>query len=193
MFEAVTESAPLLYAATFVLGALFGSFLNVVIYRLPLMMEARWRRDCCELLEVEPGREDPPLNLATPNSHCPHCKAAIRAWQNIPVVSYLFLGGKCANCGARISLRYPAIELVTGLMTMALALDGMPFKKPSFEVKSLIKVSSVMTSPAATPVTRVNSSNLRAMDSVRTCPMASAPMTTRIMSLDSGMAGSWDA
>ena len=103
------------------LGLVVGSFLNVVIYRLPLMMEARWRRDCCELLEVEPGREDPPLNLATPNSHCPHCKAAIRPWQNIPVVSYLLLGGKCANCGAAISLRYPTIELVTGLMTMALA------------------------------------------------------------------------
>ena len=111
----------LLPACLLLLGLVVGSFLNVVIYRLPLMMEARWRRDCCELLEVEPGKEAPPLNLATPNSHCPHCKAAIRPWQNIPVVSYLFLGGKCANCGAAISLRYPTIELVTGLMTMALA------------------------------------------------------------------------
>ena len=111
----------LLPVCLLLLGLVVGSFLNVVIYRLPLMMEARWRSDCCELLEVEPGREDPPLNLATPNSHCPHCKAAIRPWQNIPVVSYLLLGGKCANCGAAISLRYPTIELITGLMTMALA------------------------------------------------------------------------
>ena len=62
-----------------------------------------------------------PLNLATPNSHCPHCKAPVKAWQNIPVVSYLLLGGKCSNCTARISVRYPIIELVTGLMTLALA------------------------------------------------------------------------
>ena len=104
-----------------ILGLLVGSFLNVVIYRLPLMMESRWRRDCCELLEVAQEKEGSPLNLATPNSHCPHCKASIRPWQNIPVVSYLLLGGKCANCAVPISLRYPALELVTGLMTMALA------------------------------------------------------------------------
>jgi leader peptidase (prepilin peptidase)/N-methyltransferase len=103
------------------LGLLVGSFLNVVIYRLPLMMESRWRRDCCELLEVDQEKEEAPLNLATPNSHCPHCKAAIKPWQNIPVVSYLLLRGKCSNCAARISLRYPILELVTGLMTLALA------------------------------------------------------------------------
>ena len=103
------------------LGLLVGSFLNVVIYRLPLMMESRWRSDCCELLEVEQENLAPTLGLATPNSHCPHCKAAIKPWQNIPVISYLALGGKCANCAAPISWRYPAIELVTGLMTLSLA------------------------------------------------------------------------
>ncbi|NCF18553.1 MAG: prepilin peptidase [Haliea sp.] len=103
------------------LGLVVGSFLNVVIYRLPLMMESRWRRDCCELLEVEQEKPEKPLGLATPNSHCPHCKAAIKPWQNIPVVSYLALGGKCANCGTGISWRYPAIETVTGLMTLVLA------------------------------------------------------------------------
>ena len=121
MQEALTELPWLLPLGLLTLGLLVGSFLNVVIYRLPLMMESRWRRECCELLEVEPDKAEAPLTLATPNSHCPHCKAAIRPWQNIPVVSYLFLGGKCANCGAGISPRYPAIELVTGLMTMALA------------------------------------------------------------------------
>tara|TARA_R110002049_G_scaffold110858_22_gene260049 strand:+ start:12059 stop:12928 length:870 start_codon:yes stop_codon:yes gene_type:complete len=111
----------LLYAGLLCLGLLVGSFLNVVIYRLPVMMETRWRRDCCELLEQEQEKQDAPLNLATPNSHCPHCKSAIKPWQNIPVISYLLLRGKCANCAAPISVRYPIIELVTGLMTMVLA------------------------------------------------------------------------
>jgi leader peptidase (prepilin peptidase) / N-methyltransferase len=103
------------------LGLVVGSFLNVVIYRLPLMMETRWRRDCCELLEVEQEKLEAPLNLATPNSHCPLCKTAIKPWQNIPVLSYLLLRGKCGNCSAPIALRYPLTELVTGLMTLALA------------------------------------------------------------------------
>jgi len=103
------------------LGLVVGSFLNVVIYRLPVMLEAQWRRDCCELLEQAPEHEDSPINLVTPNSHCPACKAPIRPWQNIPVVSYVLLRGRCANCGVRISPRYPAVELVTGLLTLALA------------------------------------------------------------------------
>jgi leader peptidase (prepilin peptidase)/N-methyltransferase len=119
--EVVDQVPWLLPLALLCLGLLVGSFLNVVIYRLPLMMEARWRRDCCELLEIEQEREEGPLTLATPNSHCPNCKAPIRPWQNIPVISYVVLGGKCANCATRIPLRYPATELVTGLMTLALA------------------------------------------------------------------------
>jgi leader peptidase (prepilin peptidase)/N-methyltransferase len=111
----------LLPAILLCLGLVVGSFLNVVIYRLPLMMESRWRKDCCELLEVAQEQADKPLNLATPNSHCPHCKAAIKPWQNIPVLSYIMLGGKCSNCAVKISPRYPLLELVTGLMTMALA------------------------------------------------------------------------
>ena len=113
--------AALLYPGLLCLGLLVGSFLNVVIYRLPLMMETRWRRDCCELLELDAERQEAPLNLATPNSHCPQCKVAIKPWQNIPVLSYLLLGGKCSNCEAPISPRYPIIELVTGLMTLSLA------------------------------------------------------------------------
>jgi leader peptidase (prepilin peptidase)/N-methyltransferase len=85
------------------------------------MMESRWRRDCCELLEVEGAPdEDETLTLAVPNSHCPHCRTAIRPWQNIPVLSYLLLGGKCANCGAGISVRYPLVEAATGLLTLVL-------------------------------------------------------------------------
>ena len=103
------------------LGLMIGSFLNVVIYRLPLIMESRWRQGCYELLEMEGENDDKPMSLAFPNSHCPACEAPIKPWQNIPVISYLVLRGKCANCGTPISKRYPILELVTGLMTLLLA------------------------------------------------------------------------
>jgi len=118
--EAFEQLGWLLPLCLLLLGLCVGSFLNVVIYRLPLMLESRWRRDCCELLELEQERQDAPLTLATPNSHCPHCSAPIRPWQNVPVISYLLLRGRCANCAAPISLRYPAIELATALATLLL-------------------------------------------------------------------------
>lgn len=120
MLDALNQHGWLLGIALLAAGLIVGSFLNVVIHRLPLMMESRWRSDCCELLEVKPEGDAETLTLSTPNSHCPHCKAAIRAWQNIPVISYLFLRGKCANCSADISPRYPLVELATGLLTLAL-------------------------------------------------------------------------
>ena len=121
MLEVLNQNDWLLLTALVSLGLVVGSFLNVVIYRLPLMMESRWRKDCCELLEVERETQaDTPLSLSTPNSHCPHCKAAIKPWQNIPVLSYLLLGGKCGNCGAPISIRYPLVEFATALLTVAL-------------------------------------------------------------------------
>ena len=121
MLDVLNQHSWLLYLCLLSLGLVVGSFLNVVIHRLPIMMESRWRKDCCELLEVEQEKQEQPLSLAFPNSHCPKCKANIRAWQNIPVLSYLLLGGRCANCGARISLRYPLVELITGLLTLSLA------------------------------------------------------------------------
>ena len=121
MLELFEQVYWLLPVGLLCLGLVVGSFFNVVIYRLPLMMEARWRRDCCELLELPPEKEAPRLTLATPNSHCPGCGEAIKPWHNIPVLSYLLLRGKCAACGTGISLRYPAIELATGLLTLALA------------------------------------------------------------------------
>jgi len=121
VLEVLNQNDWLLLTALVSLGLVVGSFLNVVIYRLPLMMESRWRKDCCELLEVEQEAQgDAPLNLSTPNSHCPHCKAAIKPWQNIPVLSYLLLGGKCGNCGAPISMRYPLVEFATAILTVAL-------------------------------------------------------------------------
>lgn len=101
-----------------ILGLLVGSFLNVVIYRVPKMLDRDWREQCCELLGQGSPESEPTFNLVTPNSTCPHCGHAIRPWENIPVVSYLFLRGKCSACRGPISLRYPIIELVTGLLSL---------------------------------------------------------------------------
>ncbi len=107
--------------ACLVFGLLVGSFLNVVIYRLPIMLERSWKRDCCELLEQTIPDQAETFNLILPNSTCPHCGHKIRAWENIPVISYLFLKGSCSNCKQKISVRYPIIELVTGLLSAYLA------------------------------------------------------------------------
>ncbi|WP_374489930.1 A24 family peptidase [Zoogloea sp.] len=105
------------------LGLFVGSFLNVVIHRLPLMLEADWRTQAAELLNPAPasalaeGSPPEPFNLAVPRSRCPHCGHLITALENIPVVSYLVLGGKCSHCKASISLRYPFVEAVTALLS----------------------------------------------------------------------------
>ena len=108
--------------AALVLGLCIGSFLNVVIHRLPKMMERAWRADCAELMGGEThgvsGQAAPkeePYNLVTPRSRCPGCGRGIRAIENLPIASWLALRGKCAGCGTRISLRYPAVELLAGL------------------------------------------------------------------------------
>ena len=97
-----------------------GSFLNVVIHRLPKMMEAEWRAQCADL-EGRPIDEKGAYNLWAPRSHCPSCSAPIRVADNVPVVSYLLLRGKCASCGARISPRYPIVEALTAVLSAAIA------------------------------------------------------------------------
>ena len=99
-----------------VLGLLVGSFLNVLIYRLPVMMQREWRVQAREFLELpcEPVGER--FNLLLPNSRCPHCAHRIRAWENVPLVSWLFLRGKCSSCQAPISCRYPLVELAGGFI-----------------------------------------------------------------------------
>lgn len=101
-----------------VLGLLVGSFLNVVIYRLPKMMELRWAAECAEVQGTSTADSDvaPRFNLMVPRSRCPHCGHQIRWFENVPVLSYAALGGKCSQCKTGISPRYPAIELLTGLL-----------------------------------------------------------------------------
>jgi len=98
-----------------------GSFLNVVIHRLPKMMELGWRQQCAELSgeTIKPDGDNAvhtPYNLVIPRSACPHCNHTLSAWENIPIISYLILRGKCRGCGAAISLRYPIIEAISGFL-----------------------------------------------------------------------------
>ncbi|MBX3586486.1 MAG: A24 family peptidase [Ramlibacter sp.] len=97
-------------------GLLLGSFLNVVIYRLPKMLERQWAAECAELAGKPPEDEGKPFNLLVPRSHCQKCGHAIRWHENIPLLSYAVLRGKCSACKAPFSLRYPLVELVTGLL-----------------------------------------------------------------------------
>ena len=113
--EELIRAQPGLSISLAVLGLVVGSFLNVVIYRLPKMMEAQWQRDYAEFSGETP-EEPEKLSLAFPGSRCPHCDAEIKPTQNIPVLSYLALGGKCAACKAPISIRYPIVEAVTALL-----------------------------------------------------------------------------
>lgn len=104
-------------ALSFIVSLMIGSFLNVVIYRLPVMMERNWKQEYQSYFHPdEPPAPSPTFNLVKPDSTCPKCQHKIRAWENIPVVSWLFLGGKCANCKTDISIRYPAIELLTAIL-----------------------------------------------------------------------------
>ncbi|WP_086743177.1 prepilin peptidase [Pseudoalteromonas ulvae] len=118
------------YLTVSLVSLAIGSFLNVVIYRLPVMMQNEWQSECRLLLEDElitsasqsdSANPAAPFNLAVPASTCPKCQSKIKAWQNIPVISWLLLKGKCANCKAPISIRYPSIELLTMLASVAVA------------------------------------------------------------------------
>lgn len=114
--SAVLQSEPTFFVVlSVILGLLLGSFLNVVIYRLPKMLHQQWH-DSCNELQGNPIAAKPRFNLMTPRSACPHCGHAISALENIPVISYIFLKGRCKACHAKISLRYPLIELLTGAL-----------------------------------------------------------------------------
>jgi leader peptidase (prepilin peptidase)/N-methyltransferase len=102
------------------LGLLVGSFLNVVIHRLPIMMQHDWRAQAREFLDL-PAEPRATFNLFLPHSHCPHCDHEIRPWENVPLVSWLGLRGKCSSCRAPISSRYPLVELLCGLLSAYVA------------------------------------------------------------------------
>ncbi|MBI3772319.1 MAG: prepilin peptidase [Gammaproteobacteria bacterium] len=115
------SAQPLFFIAIItILGATVGSFLNVVIYRLPLILERQWQEQCAELQHPD-GKLTPavsePFNLAVPRSRCPQCGHQIRAIENIPIISYLLLRGRCAKCKVHISIRYPIIEAVTAVLS----------------------------------------------------------------------------
>lgn len=123
VFSFLANNTAALAAFLLVLSLLVGSFLNVVILRLPIMMFRSWKQDCEQTeLPAHPALNDlsQPYNLVKPDSHCPKCQAPVKAWQNIPVISWLFLRGKCAGCGTKIGLRYPLVEIVTAVLSVVL-------------------------------------------------------------------------
>ena len=104
------------------LGLVVGSFLNVVIHRLPKMMERDWLQQAREMLHPDQSHvEQPVYNLVLPHSHCPHCQTEIKPWQNLPLISYALLRGRCGSCRERISARYPLVELLTAVLSIVVA------------------------------------------------------------------------
>jgi leader peptidase (prepilin peptidase)/N-methyltransferase len=122
IIEFLSSNTPFYLFCVGLLGLIVGSFLNVVIHRLPIMMEREWQSHCADLAGTsEEQSESAPFTLNTPGSRCPHCGHAITPLENIPVLSYLWLRGKCSSCGTRISARYPIIEATTALLSVVIA------------------------------------------------------------------------
>ena len=129
MLDLITANTPLFLTGVFVFGLLIGSFLNVVILRLPARLEHDWRCQCKELLAIESLESDataPPPDIMWSRSHCPKCDHLIKSYENIPLISYLFLRGRCSSCKAPISIRYPLIEAITATMFLAVAMHFGP-------------------------------------------------------------------
>ena len=147
LFNLLAQSPPALISTVFLLGLLIGSFLNVVAYRLPVIMERDWKQQCLEYLHpeqaIEPGER---FNLVVPRSRCPACGHQITAVENIPVLSYLFLRGKCSACGTHISARYPIVEFVTAALSAVVAFKlgwGWPLLAGLIFTWSLIALSLI--------------------------------------------------
>ncbi len=142
LIDYLNHYEPVFYVFVVILGLLVGSFLNVVIHRLPIMMERQWAEEARYIMslldkgislikpqdsitinneEQEEKESESHFNLMLPHSHCPKCKHMIKPWENIPVVSYLLLGRKCSQCSVPISIRYPLVELVTALLGLMVA------------------------------------------------------------------------
>jgi len=122
MTEILSQSPELFTAVAFAFALLFGSFLNVIIYRLPVMMQREWHEQCEEIKGLEqPKFPEGVFNIIVPGSRCSSCGIKIRFWQNIPVLSYFLLGAECANCKQKISARYPLVELLTATLAAVCA------------------------------------------------------------------------
>ncbi len=122
LIEQLQQNPSFFLFAIAILSLTVGSFLNVVIYRLPVMMEREWKQQCHDLFGSQaPEEENETFNLFLPASQCRGCGHKIRSWENIPILSYLFLKGRCSGCGAIISPRYPIIEFATGLLSVIVA------------------------------------------------------------------------
>lgn len=122
--SALSQSPALLASLSLVLGLMVGSFLNVVILRLPAILEYQWRQSCRELNGIETATppEPPPPGIVTPRSRCPRCRRPLSPLENVPIISYIALRGRCRGCGQSISPRYPIVEAATGLLSLAVAL-----------------------------------------------------------------------
>ncbi len=119
----LAESPAFFLSFTFIVSLMVGSFLNVVIYRLPIMMEKSWKQEYLSYFYPEQVNEQNQevFNLVKPDSTCPNCQHKIRAWENIPLISWLWLKGKCSDCKTAISIRYPIVELATALLSLTIA------------------------------------------------------------------------
>lgn len=147
LFNLLAQSPLALISTVFLLGLLIGSFLNVVAYRLPVMMERDWKQQCLEYLHPDqPAETTERFSLIVPRSRCPSCGHQITALENIPVLSYLFLRGKCSACSTHISARYPIVELVTAILSAIVASQlgwGWPLVAGLFFTWSLIALSLI--------------------------------------------------
>jgi len=128
MLDLITTSTPLFLTGAFIFGLLIGSFLNVVILRIPARLEFDWHCQCRDLLELQVPEEasEPPPGILWSRSQCPKCGHAIKAHENIPLLSYLFLKGRCSACKAAISQRYPIVEAITGILFLLVAMHFGP-------------------------------------------------------------------
>ena len=125
IIQALEQSPVFFHLSIGILGLLVGSFLNVVVYRLPIMLQKAWRQECLAFLEQEDSQPTTSevFNLSQPRSRCPSCGHPISALDNIPVISYLFLRGRCKSCKTPISIRYPSVELTTALLSIIISVQ----------------------------------------------------------------------
>lgn len=131
LIQSLEQSAIFFYLSVAILGLIVGSFLNVVVYRLPIMLQKSWRNDCLNFLEQENSTTETTetFNLSTPRSRCPSCQHPISAIENIPILSYIFLKGRCKSCESSISIRYPVVELATCVLSIMIAVQfGVTFQ-----------------------------------------------------------------